>query len=149
MRKAYRILADLIAVGVAVQSMMMVWAIAGLFHWVDNGGTLTSKNDGNDLPSFQGSVGFAIHGIIGGMVIPVIALALLVVAFLAKLDGAVKWAAIILGVVVVQVVAGTAGTNAPVLGLLHGLLPFALFSAAIVAARAAHPTTQTAVTATP
>jgi len=148
MRQAYRILADLIAIGVAVQSMAMVWAIAGLLHWVDDGGTLKSGWD-DHMPDFQGSSGFAIHGIIGGMVLPVLAIALFVVAFLAKVDGAVKWAGAVLAIVLVQVVAGYAGEDAPWLGLLHGLLPFAIFSAAIVAARAAHPGTQAAVAATP
>jgi hypothetical protein len=148
MRKTYRILADVIAIAVAVQSMAMVWAIAGLFHWVEDGHTLTKGWD-DDMPDFQGSAGFAIHGIVGGMVIPVIALALLVVAFFAGVAGGTKWAAVIVGLVVVQVVAGMVGEDAPWLGLLHGLLPFALFSAAIVAARAAHPGSQTAMTATP
>jgi hypothetical protein len=153
MRKAYRILADVIAVAVAVQSMAMVWAIAGLFHWIDkDGGTLSAKvlDDWEDNPpDFQGAVGFAIHGILGSMVIPVIALALLVVAFMAGVDGGLKWAGGIVVLVIVQVVAGMSGEDAPWLGLLHGLLPFALFSLAIVAARAAHPVTQTAVTTTP
>jgi hypothetical protein len=153
MRKAYRILADVIAVAVAVQSMAMVWAIAGLFHWIDkDGGTLSAKvlDDWEDNPpDFQGAVGFAIHGILGSMVIPVIALALLVVAFMAGVDGGLKWAGGIVVLVIVQVVAGMSGEDAPWLGLLHGLLPFALFSLAIVAARAAHPGTQTAVTTTP
>jgi hypothetical protein len=153
MRKAYRILADVIAVAVAVQSMAMVWAIAGLFHWIDkDGGTLSAKvlDDWEDNPpDFQGAVGFAIHGILGSMVIPVIALALLVVAFMAGVDGGLKWAGGIVVLVIVQVVAGMSGEDAPWLGLLHGLLPFALFSLAIVAARAAHPRTQTAVTTTP
>ncbi|HEX7716872.1 MAG TPA: hypothetical protein VF416_06260 [Marmoricola sp.] len=151
MRKTYRILADAIAIGVAVQSMALVWAIAGLLHWVEDGNTL-KKGWEDDMPDFQGSVGFAIHGIVGGMVIPVIGLALLVVAFFAGVAGGVRWAGIVLGVIVVQVAAGMAGEDAPWLGLVHGLLPFALFSAAIVAARAAHTDAgeaQTAVAATP
>src|SRR3954451_5000670 len=152
MRKAYRILADVIAVAVAVQSMMMVWAIAGLFHWVDDGGTLNAKVlDGweDNPPDFQGAVGFAIHGMLGAMVIPVIALALLVVAFFAGVEGGVKWAGILFVLVLVQMGAGMAGEDVPWLGLFHGLVPFAIFSLAIVAARAAHGAPQTAVAATP
>jgi hypothetical protein len=152
MRKAYRILADLIAVAVAIQSMAMVWAIVGLLHWVDKGGTLNHdvlKSWDDKAPDFQGAVGFTIHGIVGGMVIPVLALALLAIAFFAGVGGGVKWAGSIAVLVLVQVAAGMAGEDAPWLGLLHGLLPFALFSAAIVAARAAHPDAQTAVAATP
>jgi hypothetical protein len=152
MRKAYRILADLIAIAVAVQSMAMVWAVAGLLHWVDEGGTLNhdvmEKWEDNP-PDFQGAAGFVIHGIDGMMVIPVLGLALLVVAFFAGVDGGVKWAGAALAVIVIQVVAGMAGEDTPWLGLVHGLLPFALFSVALVAARAARPDTQTAMVATP
>lgn len=148
MRKAYRIIADVIAVAVVVQAMAMVWAIAGLFHWIDSGGgsldsaVLDSWDD--DPPDFQGSFGFAIHGILGGMVIPVIALAFLIVAFFAHVPGGVKWAAIVLASVAVQVVVAYAGYDAPVVGLIHGLNAFVLFSLAIVAARAAHPGKQAA-----
>lgn len=153
MRKAYRILADIIAIAVVIQAMAMVWAIAGLFHWIDSGGgSLDSSvlDDWEDNPpDFQGSAGFVIHGILGGMVLPVVALAFLVIAFFAKVPGGVKWAAIVLGSVILQLVLGYAGFDAPVLGLVHGLNAFALFSLAIVAARAAHPQTQTAMAATP
>ena len=153
MRKAYRILADIVAVAVVIQAMAMVWAIAGLFHWIDSdGGSLDSAvlDDWEDNPpDFDGAIGFAIHGILGGMVIPVIALALLIIAFFAKVPGGVKWAAIVLASVVVQVLVAYAGYDAPIVGLIHGLNAFVLFSTAIMAARAAHPATQTAMAATP
>lgn len=153
MRKAYRILADVIAVAVVVQAMAIVWAVAGLFHWIDSGGgTLDHavlKKWEDNPPDFQGSLGFAIHGILGGMVIPVVALAFLIVAFFAHVPGGVKLAAVVAVSVIVQVVAGSAGDDAPWLGLVHGLNAFVLFSAAIAAARAAHPTAQTAIAATP
>ena len=152
MRKAYRILADLIAIGVAVQAMAITWATLGLLHWVDKGGTLdhaTLKGWEDKAPDFQGAAGFAIHGILGTMVLPILALALLAVAFFAGVDGAVKWAAVVVVSVLIQVGAGMGGEDAPWLGLVHGLNAFALFSVAIVAARAAHPGAQTAVTATP
>jgi hypothetical protein len=157
MRKAYRILADIIAVGVVVQAMAMVWAIAGLFHWIDSGGgTLDSSildSWEDDPPDFQGSFGFAIHGIVGGMVIPAVALVFLIIAFFAKVPGGVKWAAIVLVSVVVQVMVAYAGYDAPVVGLIHGLNAFVLFSTAIFAARAANPANQpddqTAMAATP
>lgn len=147
MRTTYRILADLVAIGVAVQSMAIVWAIAGLLHWVNGGGTL-KKGWEDHMPDFQGSSGFAIHGIIGGMVLPVIALALLVIAFFAGVRNGTKIAGGVFALVVLQMLAGMAGEDAPWLGLFHGLIPFAIFSAAIVAARAAGEK-QTAVVATP
>jgi heme A synthase len=153
MRKAYRIIADIIAIAVVIQAMAMVWAIAGLFHWIDSGGgSLDSSvlDDWEDNPpDFNGSFGFAIHGILGGMVLPVLALAFLILAFFAKVPGGVKWAAIVLGSVILQVVLGYTGFDVPAVGLLHGLNAFALFSLAILAARSAHPTSQTAMAATP
>jgi heme A synthase len=153
MRKAYRILADIMAVSVVIQAMAMVWAIAGLFHWIDSeGGSLDSAvlDDWEDNPpDFDGAIGFAIHGILGGMVLPVIGLAFLILAFFAKVPGGVKWAAIVFASVIIQMFLGYAGFDAPVVGLLHGLNAFVLFSTAIVAARAAHPATQTAMAATP
>ena len=100
-------------------------------------------------PDFQGAAGFAIHGILGMMVIPVIGLALLIVAFFAGVPGGVKWAGLVAISIVIQVAVGLAGEDAPWLGLVHGLNAFALFAAALFAARAAHPATQTAVAATP
>ena len=147
MRTTYRILADLVAIGVAVQSMAIVWAIAGLRHWVNGGGTL-KKGWEDHMPDFQGSAGFAIHGIVGGMVLPVIALALMIVAFFAGVRNGTRIAGGVLVLVVLQMAAGMAGEDAPWLGLFHGLIPFAIFSAAIVAARAAGEK-QTAVAATP
>ena len=38
MRTAYKVLAYLVAAEVAVQGMVMVWAIAGLGKWVNGGG---------------------------------------------------------------------------------------------------------------
>jgi hypothetical protein len=157
MRKAYRILADIIAVGVAVQAMVMVFAIAGLFHWInDEGGSVDAAvvdSWEDDHPTFQGAIGVPIHELVGGMLIPLVALALLIIAFFAKVPGGVKWAAIILGSVVVQVMAGYSASDAPWIGLIHGLNAFVLFSAALMAARAGRPVaageTQTAMTATP
>ena len=40
MRKTYRILADIIAIEVVIQAMVMVFAIAGLFKWISDGATL-------------------------------------------------------------------------------------------------------------
>jgi uncharacterized membrane protein len=153
MRKAYRILADIIAIGVAVQAMVMVFGVAGLFLWInDQGGSVDAAVVDwweDDHPTFQGAIGVPLHQMIGTFVIPLVALALLVVAFFAAVDGGMKWAAIIVVSVIVQVAAGISAGDAPWIGLVHGLNAFVLFSAAIVAARAARPDTQTAVAVTP
>jgi hypothetical protein len=38
MRTAYKVLAYVVAAEVAIQAMVMVWAIAGLGKWVAGGG---------------------------------------------------------------------------------------------------------------
>ena len=152
MRKSYRILAGIIAVLVAVQAMTMVFAIAGLFHWIDGGGSLDSaviESWDEDPPTFQGAIGVPIHGLSGMFLIPLLGLALLVVSFFAKIPGGVKWAGIVVGLIILQVVAGISAGDAPWMGLIHGLNAFALFSVAVLAARSARSETQTAMAATP
>jgi hypothetical protein len=46
MRTAYKVLAYLVAVEVAVQARVMVWAIAGLGKWVDSGGVFDNGSEG-------------------------------------------------------------------------------------------------------
>ena len=137
MRSAYRILAIIIAIEVVIQAMMIVFAVAGLGHWVDEGGTLDKAAFESEDLSFTGVAGFMVHGINGMMIIPLLGLALLVVSFFAKVPGGVKLAAIVLGSIVVQVFAGILGHDAPYIGMIHGLNAFVLFSAAVYAARTA------------
>ena len=153
MRKSYRILADIIAILVAVQAMTMVFAISGLFHWIEaDGGAIDAAVIdawGDDPPTFQGAIGVPIHAMAGMYLIPLLGLAMMVVSFFAGIAGGVRWAAIVLGLIVIQVVAGITASDAPWVGLIHGLNAFALFSVAVVAARAARPESQTAMAATP
>ena len=100
MRSAYRILAIIIAVEVVIQAMAMVFAVAGLGIWVDEGGVLDKAAFESEDLNFTGVVGFMVHGINGMMIIPLLGLALLVVSFFAKVPGGVKWAAIVLGAIV-------------------------------------------------
>ena len=137
MRNAYRILAIIIAVEVVIQAMAMVFAIAGLEIWVDDGNTFDKATAEDDSVSFTGVAGFIVHGINGMMIIPLLGLALLVVAFFAKVDGGVKWAAIVLGAIVLQVALGIFGHESAYIGMLHGLNAFVLFSSAVYAARLA------------
>lgn len=140
MRKTYRILADIIAIDVVIQAMAMVFASAGFFKWIDDGATvdkavLDSFED--DPPTFTGAIGHPIHALNGTFLIPLLGLALLIVAFFAAFDGAVKWAAIIAVSIVVQVFAGITAADVPAIGLVHGLNAFILFGAALMASRMA------------
>jgi hypothetical protein len=133
MRSAYRVLAFVIAAEVAVQAVAIVYAVAGLGKWVDDGGVLDKAVMESDASPFPEVVGFMIHGINGQMVIPLLALVLLVVSFFAKVQGGVLWAGAVLGLVVLQVLLGIFGHGIPALGGLHGLNAMVLFGVAVSA----------------
>jgi len=133
MRVVYRILAYLIAVEVALQAAVMVWAIAGLYIWVDEGGVLDKAVMDSDDAPFDEVVGFMIHGINGMMVVPAIALLLLIASFFAKVKGGVRFAIIVLVLVALQIFFGLWGHEAAIFGLLHGLNAFAIYGAAFMA----------------
>ncbi|MGH3519344.1 MAG: hypothetical protein ACRDQ7_18380 [Haloechinothrix sp.] len=137
MRTTYRVLAYLIAVEVVIQAAAMVFAVAGLGKWIQEGGVLDKAAMESDEFPFPEVVGFIIHGINGQMVIPLIALILLIVSFFAKIPKGAAWAGGILGLVVLQVLLGIFGHGMPLLGMLHGINALALFTVALVAARRA------------
>jgi hypothetical protein len=134
MRAAYKYLAHTIAGLVAVQAAVMVFAIAGMYVWITDGNTL-SESTMESEPDFTGAIGFMLHGMIGLMLIPLVALVLLIISFFAKIPGGVKWAGIVLGLVVLQVALGLFGHQTPYSGLLHGLNALILFTAALGAGR--------------
>ena len=76
MRTAYKVLAYLVAVEVAIQAMAVVWAVAGLGKWVDGGGVLDKAVMESEGTPFPEVFGFIVHGINGTFVIPGIALLL-------------------------------------------------------------------------
>ena len=117
MRTAYKVLAYLVAAEVAVQAMVMVWAIAGLGVWVDSGGVFDKSviegSIGSGAMPFPEVFGILVHGINGTFVVPGIALALLIVSFFTKVRGAIKWAAIVFVLVVAQGQIGFLGHEFP------------------------------------
>ncbi len=134
MKSAYRVLAYLIALEVAIQAAAMVYAIAGLGIWVENeNGVLDKAAFESEESLFPEMVGFMIHGMNGMMLIPLLALIFLIVSFFAKIPGGVKWAALTLLAVVVQVALGLFGHEAAILGMLHGINALILFSLAAMA----------------
>lgn len=126
MKATYRVLAILVSVGVVLQAAAIAFAWFDVISAVDSGQTYASEDDGN--------IGHALHGIVGMTLIPVIALALLIVSFFAKLPDGIKWAAIVFGVTVLQVVLAIVAFSAPIIGALHGVNALVL---AVVAGRAA------------
>ncbi len=148
MRQTYRILAGTIAVLVVVQAAMIAYAISGVFTWIDAGNTLDkSVIEGWDEnpPTFEGSLGSFLHFfIIGTVVIPLTGLILLIISFFAKVPRGPMLAGIVFIAIVVQYLLGTfaAATGTPLLSLLHGLNAFIIFSAAVMASRAAKSVTE-------
>ena len=138
MRNAYRVLAYLLAVEVVVQAMAIAYAIAGLGHWVEeDNGVLNKQVIDSDSPDFPGVGGFATHGINGTMIIPIIIILLLIVSFFAKIPGGVRNAAILFGLVALQVFLGIFSHSIPFVIVLHVLNAFAILGMSLAAARRA------------
>jgi hypothetical protein len=143
MRKAHQILAGIIAAFVVIQAMAIAYAIAGLGYWInEDGGELNKAvfdSWEDNPPDWQGSGGFALHGIDGMMIIPVVTIVFLIVSLLANkvVPGAAKRAGIIFVMVALQVTLGLASHDAVLLAPLHALNGFGIFAMAVVSARKA------------
>jgi hypothetical protein len=136
MRSAYKFIAFAIAGLVALQAAFMVFAVAGLGIWVEEGNSFSKATlEADEPPDFTGAIGFMLHGISGMMLIPLVALILLIISFFAKIPGGVKWAGLTLLFVVLQVALGIFGHESAYVGFLHGLNALVLFSVATMAGR--------------
>jgi hypothetical protein len=136
MRTAYKVLAYLVAVEVAVQAMVMVWAIAGLEKWVDGGGVFDKAvTESEGAPPFPEAAGIMAHINNGFFVIPALALLLVIVSFFTKVRGAIRWAVVVFVLVIVQTQLGGLGHDFPLVGALHGLNALVLFAVALYTGR--------------
>jgi hypothetical protein len=131
MKQVYRVLAFLVAAGVAIQAASIAYAMFGLIKWVEGGGTLDQSTE--LTPALGGYTGFSWHATAGIFILPVISLLLLISSFFAKVPGGVKWALIVLGVTVLQVALGLFAHSVAGLGWLHGINALALFGVAMMA----------------
>lgn len=132
MKKTYRLLAYVLAAEVVVQAGAIAFAIFGLFKFIDDGAVVDKASQESDV-TFQGVAGFIVHGINGEMVIPALGLIMLMVSFFAKIPGGIKWAAILLALIVVQVLLGIFGQEIPGVGALHRMNALAVFAVALMA----------------
>jgi uncharacterized membrane protein YtjA (UPF0391 family) len=135
MRTAYKVLAYLVAAEVAIQAMAVVWAMAGLGKWVQEGGVLDKALMESEGTPFPEVAGFIVHGINGTFVVPGIALVLLILSFFTKVRGAIKWAIIVFVLTVVQGQLGFLGHEFTAVAAIHGLNALALFGAALYTGR--------------
>ncbi|WP_406050464.1 hypothetical protein [Kribbella sp. NBC_00889] len=132
MRSVYRVLAGLVAIGVVLQAMFVALGWFTAIKDMDDG-LVIDKN-------YEGNAGHMLHGQFGMLFIPIIALLLLIVSFFAKVQGGVRWALYVVGLVALQIVLAFLSFGvAPVIGTLHALNAFALLAVAGVAARRAAP----------
>jgi len=141
MQKAYKILAHTIAGLVTIQAAVMVFAVAGLFYWIEEDEGFLDKGVVEswdaDPPTWVGAIGVPIHGMSGMFLIPLLGLVLLIISFFARVPGGTKWAGIVFVLILVQVTLGLSAHGLPALGLLHGINAFLLFFATLSAGRAA------------
>jgi hypothetical protein len=89
--------------------------------------------------NYDGNFGHQLHGIVGTMVIPILAILLLIVSFFARVNGGVKWALIVFGLVALQIALAFVSFSVPVIGALHAANAVALAAVAGLAARRAAP----------
>ncbi len=148
MRSTFRVLCYIVAAEVVVQASAIAYAMFGLGKFITDGGTVDKALVEDESATFTGLVGFIIHGINGQMVIPFLALVLLIVSFFAKFPGSAKWGGAIFALVVIQVLLGIFGHEAPLLGPLHGINALLIFSVAITAGRRASSATSMGVSST-
>ena len=137
MRTAYKVLAWLVLIEVIVQSAAIAFGVFGETKFIDGGGVVDKALVESQTADFEGVIGYPIHVLNGTFLIPAIGLVLLIVAFFAKVERGVVFAAVTFGLIVLQVVLGTFGHGLPLLGMLHGLNALVIFGAAVAAVRAA------------
>ncbi|MDX6224348.1 MAG: hypothetical protein QOE64_724, partial [Frankiales bacterium] len=136
--KAFRVLAYVIAADVVVQAAAIAFGVFGESKYVDDNHTVTKALvEAHDTSIFTGAVGFAIHQINGTAVIPLLALALVIASFFAKVPGGTNAALLVLLFVVIQIVLGIFAHSVVYLGPLHAINAFLVIWFALAAARRA------------
>ena len=133
MRQTYRVVSSLIALGVLVQAAAIAFGWFQVINDVENGAVLDQNAELN--------AGHIVHGMNGMYVLPLLGLVLLGVSFAAarSVPGARKWAGIVFGLIVLQVVLAFVAFGAPIVGALHGINALLILGAAARAAMLAGP----------
>jgi hypothetical protein len=126
-KKVYRGIAVLIALGVVLQAAAIAFAWFKVLGDLDGGAVITSD--------YEGNAGHAMHGIVGMTVIPLLALLLMATSPFAKVRGASKWAGLVLLAVVAQVVLAFVSFGVAAVGALHGMNALVVLGLALMTAR--------------
>jgi hypothetical protein len=134
MKHLYRVLAYLIAAGVALQAAAIAYAMFGMLDWVSNGGTIDKALIETEDPVIGGITGFNLHHLMGVNIMPLLALLFLIGSFFAKIRGGIIWALIVFGATLAQSLLGIFSHEvAAGLGWLHGAWALVLFCCAVTA----------------
>ena len=127
MRAAYRVFASLIAIAVVLQVASI--ALSGFTIAKD-------ADDGTTIGSDYSNFGQSYHSI-AGSAIGLLALVLLILAFLTDVPRGRMLAGIIVGLVVLQFLLAVVSFGLPALGILHGINGLAIAGVAGAASRRA------------
>lgn len=123
MRTAYRVISHIIAAVVIIQAALIAWTLFGLLPGFESG----------VLPA-EPPLSAMLHGNIGMIVTPLLALALVVIAILGH--AGLKWSLWLLVAVVVQIALAFIAFDVAWVGALHGVNAFTIIAVAEVGARA-------------
>ena len=138
MRKVYIGIAWLVAAMVLVQAAAIALGFGGMAHFVSEGGVVDKAlTESRTASNFSGEIGFPIHALVGGLVMPIAALVLVVISWFTKVRGATWWAVGLFVLIVVQGSLGYTIKDVPFIGALHGANALAVFVLAVVCARRA------------
>ena len=138
MRKVYIGIAWLIAAMVLVQAGAIALGFGGMMHFVSEGGLVDKAlTESRTASNFTGELGFPIHSLVGGLVMPIAALVLVVLSWFTKVRGATWWAVGLFVLIVVQGSLGYTIKDVPYIGALHGANALAVFVVTVVCARRA------------
>ena len=121
MRTVYRVLAYVIAAVVAIQAAAIGYAVFAQLHWIEDGGTLDKATFESSAP---GTGALMFHALEGYAVF-LVALALLIVSFFAKIPHGVRWAVIVLASAFVQIALGALSRMLAPIGAVHGAVEHA------------------------
>jgi hypothetical protein len=123
-KQTYRVVAGLVVLGVLVQAAAIAFGWFDAISEIDKGLVIDA--------SYEGNAGHMLHGITGMYVMPILGLILLIVSFFVakEVPGARKWAGIVFGLIVLQVVLAFVAFGAPIVGALHGINALAILGTA-------------------
>lgn len=85
MRKVYSGIGWVVAFLVVVQAGAIAVGFGGMMHFVDGGGVVDKAlTESRTLGNFTGELGFPVHGLVGGLLLPLLALVQLIVSWFTK-----------------------------------------------------------------